>query len=89
MVDARDPLLYRSTDLEAFARELHSSKSSMLLLNKADLLAKTLRIAWANYFDKQGMKYVFFSAKAAAEGINDEGKQSSNKLNLPYARWKT
>lgn len=76
MVDARDPLLYRSTDLEAFARELHPSKSSMLLLNKADLLAKTLRTAWANHFDRQGIQYVFWSAKAAAEGISEEGALS-------------
>ena len=74
VVDARDPLLYRSTDLEALARELHPSKASVLLLNKADLLTKTLRKAWANYFDKQGTKYIFWSAKAAAEGLSEEGK---------------
>ena len=48
----------------------------MLLLNKADLLAKTLRTAWANYFDRQGIQYVFWSAKAAAEGISEEGALS-------------
>jgi len=73
VVDARDPLLYRSTDLEAFARELHHTKSSVLLLNKADLLSKALRTAWADYFDRQGISYLFWSAKAASEGLAGVG----------------
>ena len=52
MVDARDPLLYRSKDLEAYAREVHSSKSSFILLNKSDLLPDHVRQAWADHFDK-------------------------------------
>lgn len=34
VVDARDPLLYRCSDLEAYAAELHATKTSLLLLNK-------------------------------------------------------
>lgn len=75
VVDARDPLLYRSSDLEGLARELHASKSSLLLLNKADLLTKALRKAWANYFDREGVRYIFWSAKAAAEGKAEQGKR--------------
>ena len=52
MVDARDPLLYRSKDLEAHAREVHASKSSFILLNKSDLLPPHVRAAWADYFDE-------------------------------------
>jgi len=52
VVDARDPLLYRSTDLEAYAREVHTSKSSFILLNKSDLLPDHVRKAWADHFDK-------------------------------------
>ena len=73
VVDARDPLLYRSTDLEAYARELHPTKASVLLLNKADLLSRALRTAWADYFDRQGISYLFWSAKAASEGLLEEG----------------
>ncbi|KXZ45888.1 hypothetical protein GPECTOR_49g472 [Gonium pectorale] len=62
VVDARDPLLYRSEDLEAYARELHASKGSLLLLNKADLLPPHVRTAWADYFDKAGVEYAFWSA---------------------------
>ena len=66
--------MYRSEDLEAFARELHPTKASMLLLNKADLLTPALRTAWADYFDAQGVDYAFWSAKVAAEGTVQEGK---------------
>lgn len=43
VVDARDPLTYRSEDLEAYALDLHPTKRSLLLLNKADLLPEALR----------------------------------------------
>ena len=42
-MDARDPLTYRSEDLEAYALGLHPTKRSLLLLNKADLLPQALR----------------------------------------------
>jgi large subunit GTPase 1 len=67
VVDARDPLTYRSEDLELYCREVHDAKRSMLLLNKADLLPEKLRSAWADYFDEQGVNYAFWSAKQAAE----------------------
>lgn len=66
MVDARDPLRYRSEDLEAYGRELNAGKASLLLLNKADLLPLPLRAAWADHFQAAGVDYLFWSAKAAA-----------------------
>ena len=67
VVDARDPLRYRSKDLEAYAGELQPPRPSLLLLNKADLLPHALRAAWADYFDAHRVDYVFWSAKAAAD----------------------
>lgn len=67
VLDARDPLRYRSEDLEAFAHEMHPAKASLMLLNKADLLPQTLRAAWAAYFQEQGVDFIFWSAKAASE----------------------
>ena len=61
--------------MEVFARELHPSKTSLLLLNKADLLTQTLRTAWADYFDQEGIRYIFWSAKAATDGI-PQGKST-------------
>lgn len=66
VVDARDPLRYRSEDMEAYARELHPGKASLLLLNKADLLPLRLRAAWAAHFGARGIDFLFWSAKAAA-----------------------
>ena len=38
VIDARDPLTYRSSDLEDYAHSISRHKGSMLLLNKSDLL---------------------------------------------------
>lgn len=67
VVDARDPLTYRSEDLERYSLDLHPTKRSLLLLNKADLLPEALRVAWADHFDQLGCDYVFWSAKAAMD----------------------
>eukprot|EP00884_Botryococcus_braunii_P020481 jgi/Botrbrau1/7116/Bobra.0165s0133.1 len=77
VVDARDPLFYRSEDLEQYARELHPSKESVLLLNKADLLPQEARLAWANYFDSLGVAHYFWSAKAASEETTPAGEPAS------------
>jgi len=80
VVDARDPLTYRSEDLELYCREIHDAKRTLLLLNKADLLPEKLRSAWADYFDEQGLRYAFWSAKQAAEDEveNDEDAGNNN-----------
>lgn len=80
VLDARDPLTYRSEDLEKYCRELQAHKSSILLLNKADLLPEKLRSAWADYFDRQQVVYFFWSAKAASEA------QQLEKEGLPVFR---
>ena len=72
MLDARDPLRYRSEDLESYSVDLHTSKSSVLLLNKADLLPAALRIAWADYFDQKEVEYVFWSAKAGIDSLTGQ-----------------
>lgn len=76
MLDARDPLRYRSEDLEAFARETHPAKASLMLLNKADLLPQQLRAAWAAYFRERGVDFIFWSAKAASEQTGGQALQS-------------
>lgn len=70
IVDARNPLLFRSTDLESYVSESHPMKKNILLINKADMLTNEQRIAWADYFEAQGIKYYFFSA-AIAKKKND------------------
>ncbi|ORX33681.1 hypothetical protein BD324DRAFT_595477 [Kockovaella imperatae] len=82
IVDARNPLGFRCVDLENYVQELGGGKKSLLLINKSDLLTPEQRLAWAEYFDKEGINYAFFSAAAASqkreiEEDDDEGSASS------------
>lgn len=77
VVDARDPLLYRSADLEAYARELHPTKRSLLLLNKADLLTPAQRVAWSTHLQSLGLQHAFWSAKAAGEAAIAEERAAA------------
>uniref|UniRef100_A0A8C1XT41 Large subunit GTPase 1 homolog n=1 Tax=Cyprinus carpio TaxID=7962 RepID=A0A8C1XT41_CYPCA len=58
IVDARNPLLFRCPDLEEYVKEVSVHKVNMLLLNKADLLTREQRRAWARYFQKEGIRAV-------------------------------
>ena len=67
IVDARNPLLFRSEDLEKYVQEVDPKKNNLLLVNKADMMTFQQREAWANYFEKLGINYKFFSASLAKE----------------------
>jgi large subunit GTPase 1 len=43
IVDARNPLLFRCKDLEAYVKEVDPSKKLLLLVNKSDLLSPHMR----------------------------------------------
>ncbi|XP_077300423.1 nucleostemin 3 isoform X2 [Arctopsyche grandis] len=79
VVDARNPLLFRCEDLETYAKEV-GVQASLILLNKSDLLTEQQRTAWAEYFDKQGIKAAFFSATLEAEkqALNDDIETEAN-----------
>lgn len=96
IVDARNPLLFRSEDLEKYVKEVDPKKNNLLLVNKADMMTLTQREAWADYFEKTGINYKFFSASLAkamneelvAEdaGINEEASlHGDNGVTLPDA----
>ncbi|KAL7867373.1 hypothetical protein AOLI_G00151870 [Acnodon oligacanthus] len=72
IVDARNPLLFRCPDLEKYVKEVSSHKVNMLLLNKADLLTREQRRAWARYFQNEGIRAVFWSALAEAKRLEGE-----------------
>ncbi|KAI8802607.1 hypothetical protein BJ742DRAFT_538517 [Cladochytrium replicatum] len=65
IVDARNPLLFRSTDLEKYVKEVDPTKRNLLLVNKADMLTVDQRVAWADWFKVNGIPFVFFSAALA------------------------
>ncbi|PSN71067.1 P-loop containing nucleoside triphosphate hydrolase protein [Corynespora cassiicola Philippines] len=67
IVDARNPLLFRSEDLEVYVKEVDPKKNNLLLVNKADMMTLEQRQAWADYFHQAGINYKFFSAELAKE----------------------
>eukprot|EP00834_Sanchytrium_tribonematis_P004439 NODE_219_length_12440_cov_2.445588.p3 type:complete len:487 gc:universal NODE_219_length_12440_cov_2.445588:11706-10246(-) len=72
IVDARNPLLFRCSDLEKYVHEVDSRKKNLLLVNKADLLSEDQRIIWKQYFRKNNIEFVFFSAKQEeGDHLND------------------
>ena len=70
IVDARNPLMFRSEDLEDYVKEVDPKKNNLLLVNKADMMTLEQRKAWADYFTEAGINYKFFSAELAKE-INE------------------
>lgn len=78
VVDGRNPLFYRCPDLEAYAQEINEHKKTLLLVNKADLLPLSVRKKWAKYFQQHGILFLFWSAKAASDFLDNRksGNQS-------------
>ncbi|PVG02375.1 putative LSG1-large-subunit GTPase [Serendipita vermifera] len=76
IVDARNPLQFRCEDLEAYIKDIEGpegekgsgpgNRKSLLLINKADLLTRNQRVAWADYFESNGIQFAFYSAANAA-----------------------
>eukprot|EP00703_Trepomonas_sp_PC1_P005844 JAP90762.1 GTP-binding protein [Trepomonas sp. PC1] len=66
IVDARNPLMFYSTDLTQYVKEVahrfKKEKKSLIILNKADLVPLEMRQKWAAYFDQKQVDYVFYSA---------------------------
>jgi large subunit GTPase 1 len=85
ILDSRDPLLFRSVDLEKYVAEFKTrqpypqEKVMLLMLNKADLLTVEQRKYWADYFTKEGIRFIFFSAYAEQVLLNEELKEEKAK----------
>jgi len=64
IVDCRNPLLFRSSDMEKYVTEVSALKKNMILLNKADYLTTKQREQWASWMkDNIGStRFAFFSA---------------------------
>lgn len=87
IVDARNPMFFRSEDLEAYVKEYdHGKKHNLLLINKADLLTQSQRQAWADYFNANGIRYAFFSAFAALQEQEEEKARSEREEELRKIR---
>nr|XP_029720933.1 large subunit GTPase 1 homolog [Aedes albopictus] len=75
IVDGRNPLLFRSEDLERYVKEVDEKKMNMILINKSDFLNEDQRTAWAKYFDEQGIRVAFFSAAESVEEAKREQEE--------------
>ncbi|CAM9275613.1 unnamed protein product, partial [Hapterophycus canaliculatus] len=75
LVDARNPLFYYSTDLEAYARELARPKPMVVVVNKADYLSRAQQREWAQHFEARGVAVLFFSARQQQEQLNREARE--------------
>ncbi|XP_006873191.1 PREDICTED: large subunit GTPase 1 homolog [Chrysochloris asiatica] len=78
IVDGRNPLLFRCEDLECYVKELDDNKENVILINKADLLTAEQRSAWASYFEKEGVKVIFWSALAEAIQLSGDAEEQVN-----------
>ncbi|EHL03563.1 putative Large subunit GTPase 1 [Glarea lozoyensis 74030] len=81
IVDARNPLLFRSDDLVRYVKDVDPRKENLLLVNKADMLTVEQRRAWAEHFQEAGISYKFFSASLAKElnDARDEDEEASEE----------
>jgi large subunit GTPase 1 len=80
IVDSRNPLLFRSADLEKYAGEFDPPKRCILLVNKADLFSEHQIELWQKYFDEQKIEALFWSAIASTSHHGPEEEGVSEKL---------
>jgi large subunit GTPase 1 len=79
IVDARNPLLFRTEDLERYVLEVDPEKRNLLLVNKADLMTVEQRRIWADWFEGQGIRFAFYSARLAKEAQEQEQEESEEE----------
>ncbi|KAL5003155.1 hypothetical protein BDV10DRAFT_67405 [Aspergillus recurvatus] len=79
IVDARNPLLFRSEDLEIYVKEIDPKKRNLLLVNKADMLTDKQREMWADYFERNQIEFRFFSAQMAKEANEARENESEDQ----------
>lgn len=74
LVDARNPLFYYSSDLEAYASELEPSKPMVVVINKADYLSQAQQRDWVRHFEERGLSVLLFSARLEQQRLDQEAK---------------
>ncbi|KAK7749447.1 hypothetical protein SLS53_000020 [Cytospora paraplurivora] len=79
IVDARNPLMFRSEDLEKYVKDVDPKKENLLLINKADMMTYNQRKAWANHLKGAKIAYRFFSAQLAKEIIEGQETESDEE----------
>jgi len=72
IVDGRNPLFFRSPDLEIYIKDTCKTKETILLINKSDLLTDEIRRHWADFFIENKIDYIFFSALEEGDKLEKE-----------------
>uniref|UniRef100_A0A915BVA9 Large subunit GTPase 1 homolog n=2 Tax=Parascaris univalens TaxID=6257 RepID=A0A915BVA9_PARUN len=76
IVDARNPLLFRSTDLEAYVKECDAAKQNVLLVNKADLLTDEQIELWRRWFEENNINAIFwYAVELELENMKENTKE--------------
>mmetsp|Transcript_21545 Transcript_21545/g.31305 ORF Transcript_21545/g.31305 Transcript_21545/m.31305 type:complete len:753 (-) Transcript_21545:167-2425(-) len=83
IVDGRNPLLYYSRDLVAYAAEHSPPRPMMILVNKADFLTERQRRVWAEYLTQMGIKFAFYSAHREQEKIDAAAASKNTEATSP------
>lgn len=86
IVDARNPMMFRSDDLEHYVKAVDPKKENLLLINKADMMTYKQRKAWANYLKGAKIAYRFFSAQLAKESQEEEEADSDEEYQPSSSR---
>ena len=55
-------------------KSLDDNKENVILINKADLLTAEQRSGWAEFFEKENVKVIFWSALAEAIQVTGDSK---------------
>lgn len=83
IVDARNPLLFRSEDLENYVKDVDRKKENLLLINKADMLTEKQRIQWAKHLREAKIAFKFFSAHLARDANEQRDDESDSEYEQP------
>ncbi|KAK6031455.1 hypothetical protein OSTOST_02395, partial [Ostertagia ostertagi] len=71
IVDARNPLLFWSKDLDAYVKEVDPAKKVLLLLNKSDLLEEDQMAGWTAVEEPEESEEECCSAPSTASSSMD------------------
>ncbi|GMT28519.1 hypothetical protein PFISCL1PPCAC_19816, partial [Pristionchus fissidentatus] len=86
IVDARNPLLFRSADLEDYVTTIDPAKKNVLLINKSDLLLPDQQRYWTTYFSEIGVDVIFWSALEITDDEDNDELAQRDKCQFASSR---
>ena len=65
--------------------EVDPEKRNLLLVNKADLMTLEQRKGWADWFEGQGIRFAFYSARLAKEAMETSNEEEEKEDSVEEA----